>query len=363
MSVLPPWEDTISMAFCAAKKLLSAKELEQIDCVLFATETGLDHSKAASLPIHELLGLNPDCRCVEIKQACYAGTFSLQTAYALIASSVHQNVLILCSDVARYGLGSTGESSQGAGAVALLIKKNPALASLNPKAGFLSRHVHDFWRPLGHSEALVDGRYSCQVYLQMLDEVCEKFFIQNPNLQIETFCYHLPVPRLVEKAHMQSLVYMNNTSSELLNAQLSYGRQVGNCYTASLYLGFLSLLEQSEENLEGRHIALYSYGSGATCDLFSVCIEHGYRDVLDRQEHERVIQRREDVGLEFYEWAYENYLKGWQWAQKHESFIKTKIDPPCLFMGLKDSQRSYQLLCEPLHENAQQTTVYESVNV
>ena len=74
------------------EQTLSEKELSTIDCVLFATETGVDFSKAASVIVHELLNLPSRARAVEIKQACYAGTFGLHTALAMLATGVHKNV-------------------------------------------------------------------------------------------------------------------------------------------------------------------------------------------------------------------------------------------------------------------------------
>src|SRR5258705_12856165 len=55
---------------------------------------------------------------------------------------------------------------QAAGAVAMVISDNPALLELDVGiAGAASTHVHDFWRPLGHREAQVDGHYSVECYL------------------------------------------------------------------------------------------------------------------------------------------------------------------------------------------------------
>ncbi len=47
-------------------------------------------------------------------------------------------------------------------------------------------------------------------------------------------------------------------------------QKVGNIYTGSLFLGLLSLLENSDSLKAGDKIALYSYGSGAVSEFFSV---------------------------------------------------------------------------------------------
>src|SRR4029079_17788150 len=75
--------------------------------------------------------------------------------------------LVICSDIARYGVGTPGEPTQGAGAIAMVISANPALLELDVGiSGAASTHVHDFWRPLGRREAQVDGHYSVQCYLE-----------------------------------------------------------------------------------------------------------------------------------------------------------------------------------------------------
>jgi len=80
MAVPPPDEDIVTLAANAAWPLLSEIDLSSIDCLLFATESGVDQSKAAGLFVHGLLKLPARCRVVELKQACYAGTVALRLA-------------------------------------------------------------------------------------------------------------------------------------------------------------------------------------------------------------------------------------------------------------------------------------------
>mgnify|MGYP001261472144 CR=1 FL=1 len=55
-----------------------------------------------------------------------------------------------------FGLNSTGESSQGAGAVALLISHNPNLISISNRSGVHTQDVMDFWRPNYTNNAIAD---------------------------------------------------------------------------------------------------------------------------------------------------------------------------------------------------------------
>lgn len=40
-------------------------------------------------------------------------------------------------------------------------------------------------------------------------------------------------------------------------------KQVGNTYTASVYMALAGLLESKAEQLEGRRLVLFSFGSGS----------------------------------------------------------------------------------------------------
>ena len=240
MSVPPPGEDIVTMAANAAKQALHGVDLNSIEMLLFATESSIDQSKAAGLYVHELLKLPARCRVVELKQACYAGTAAIQLAVPFLRENPDKKILVLAADIARYGLGTTGESSQGAGAVALLLlSAHPKVLAFEYEYGVVTESVMDFWRPNYLHEALVDGKYSSKLYLQMLEKTWKQYHdISGRHFHDHAyFCYHTPVPRLVEKAH-QHLLKLNGQSNEddakQLDYSLSYGRQTGNTYTCSI---------------------------------------------------------------------------------------------------------------------------------
>src|SRR5690606_297 len=103
------------------------EDKKDIDLVLFATESGIDHSKAAATNLAQLLGLKSEIRAIELKQACYSATIALYFAKGHILQNPNSKVLVVGSDIARYGLETDGEPTQGAGAVAMLITKNPKI--------------------------------------------------------------------------------------------------------------------------------------------------------------------------------------------------------------------------------------------
>ena len=168
MAVPPPDEDIVTMAANAALRAVRDVDLSQIEMLLFATESGIDQSKAAGIYVHDLIGLPKRCRVIELKQACYSGTMALQLALPYLRAYPNKKVLLVASDIARYGLGTTGESSQGCAALAMVLSANPRLLSLEPEYGIITENVMDFWRPNYRSEALVEGKYSSKLYMSML---------------------------------------------------------------------------------------------------------------------------------------------------------------------------------------------------
>src|SRR5690625_3135270 len=147
MSVSPVTQDPTTLAANAALSIVDDVDREKIDFVMFSTETGIDHSKSAGVYVHNLLELNPNARTIEMKQACYSATAAIQLANGHIALNPDSKVLILASDIARYGLATPGEVTQGAGAVALIISADPKIMTLEDESTFLTDDIMDFWRP------------------------------------------------------------------------------------------------------------------------------------------------------------------------------------------------------------------------
>lgn len=313
MSVPPPGEDIVTMAANAAAEALRDINLNDIEMLLFATESGIDQSKAAGLFVHGLLGLPSRCRVIELKQACYSGTAGLQLALPFLRENPNKKVLLIASDIARYGLGTTGESSQGAGAIAMVLSAYPRVIAFEPEYGIATDNVMDFWRPNYSHEAFVDGKYSSKLYLTMLEKSWKDYQTLSGRefADHDYFCYHNPVPRLVEKAH-QHLLKINQCLDQAADHQvqpsLEYGRKLGNSYSAALYIGLGSLLDHTQEDLSGKRIGFYSYGSGCVAEYFSGVVQAGYRERLKTAHHQQMLSTRTllsyDNYAEFYQFQY-----------------------------------------------------------
>lgn len=309
MSMAAPDEDVVTMAANAAQPLIERVGPDAINTLMFATETGIDQSKAAGVYVHRLLGLNANCRVVELKQACYSATAAIQMACALVARQPEKKVLVIASDIARYDLDTSGEATQGCGAVAILVTANPRLIEIDPEVGNHTEDVMDFWRPNYRSTALVDGKYSTKIYLKSLKKAWENF-VANSSFAFNDFshfCYHLPFSRMAEKAH-KHLAKLNKCALTLeqVEAQvedtLHYNRIIGNSYTASMYIGLTSLLENCTQNLAGERVGFFSYGSGCVAEFFSGRVVEGYQSCLHTLTHKSMLDARQEV-------SYEEYLK------------------------------------------------------
>lgn len=316
MAVPAPDEDIVTLAANAALHALKDVDTNSIEMLLFATESGIDQSKAAGIYVHHLLGLSERCRVIELKQACYSGTLALQLALPFLRQHPDKKVLLIASDVARYGLGSVGESSQGCGAVAMVLSANPRILAFEPEYGVVTENVMDFWRPNYSDEAFVEGKYSSMLYLTMLEKSWQQYKAWSGRSfkDHDYFCYHVPVPRLVEKAH-QHLMKINKDEpmdKEILqrkiNHTLEYGRKIGNSYTASLYVGLTALLDLTEEDMSNKRIGFYSYGSGCVAEYFSAVVQPGYRAALNTEQHQKMLTERKTLTYpeyeKFYSFAY-----------------------------------------------------------
>jgi len=307
MGMAAPDEDVVTMAANAALPLVERVGTDAITTLMFATETGIDQSKAAGVYVHRLLNLHANCRVVELKQACYSATAALQMACALVARQPEKKVLVIASDIARYDLNSPGEATQGCGAVAMLVSANPRLVEIDPEVGNYSEDVMDFWRPNYRTTALVDGKYSTKIYLKSLKKAWEHFR-EASSLAFNDFghfCYHLPFGRMAQKAH-QHLAKLNKAEldAEQVEAQIAdtlhYNRIIGNSYSASMYIGLTSLLENCKHNLAGSRIGFFSYGSGCVAEFFSGKVMAGYEQFLHSEEHKQMLDARTEVSYDQY---------------------------------------------------------------
>lgn len=292
MSFPAPDEDIVTMGATAAHRILARQGSAGIRTLLFATESGIDQSKAAGVAVHRLLDLPSHVRVVEFKQACYGGTAALQAAIGIVSRSPDERVLVIMSDVARYELDTAGEPTQGAGAAAMLVSADPALIEIEPVAGIFTDDVDDFWRPNDLSTAVVDGALSVSAYLDALTGSWDDLQARGgPGIdEIDRLLYHQPFTKMAKKAQLRLARHTGAKLSTDMGGTVSgdssardtglltssrYNRRLGNTYTASVYSALAALLDH-DADLAGRRVGLFSYGSGSVSEFLTGLVRPGY---------------------------------------------------------------------------------------
>lgn len=305
MAVAPVTQDIVTLGAQAAQAILTEEDKAQIDMVIVGTESSIDQSKAAAVFIHGLLDINPFARSIEIKEACYGATAGLSLAKSHIAQFPNSKVLVIASDIAKYGIASAGEATQGAGAVAMLVSADPSILILNNDNVCQTRDIMDFWRPNDDKYPRVDGKYSTEQYTDCLTTTFAEYQKRTGKklADFAAMCLHIPF----SKQGLKGLQAIGQEDPETLarlterfHEAIVYNQLVGNIYTGSIFLSLLSLLENSSALKTGDEVLFYSYGSGAVCEIFSGKLVEGYRNQLQDNRLE-ALNRRQAVTVEEYE--------------------------------------------------------------
>ena len=307
LSIAPITEDIVTMGASAAESVLTAKDKNEIDMVIVASESGIDQSKASAVFVHGLLRIQPFARSFEMKEACYSATAALDYARLHVEKHPNSKVLVIASDIAKYGVDTPGEPTQGAGAVAMLITNNPRILIFNEDNVAQTRDIMDFWRPNYSTTPFVNGMYSTQQYLDSLKTTWVEYQKRN-QVSLKDFaaiCFHLPYPKLALKGLKKIMdKSLSLEQQEQLQANfhqsILYSQKVGNIYTGSLFLGLLSLLENSSTLKTGDRIALFSYGSGAVSEIFSGQLVAGFKQRLQTNRIE-MLNNRTPLSIPDYE--------------------------------------------------------------
>lgn len=350
MAVIDAHQDCATLAAMAAKRAIDGAGIDptDIDYLAVGTETTVDQSKSTAAYVLGMLERHYGVSLAgvgtpQFQFACIGATYALEAAVSRIRAgdNVKPYSLVVASDVSKYPLATAGEYTQGAGAVAMLVSRNPRLVMLEQGlSGTVTRDERDFFRPNWSQEAVVDGKYSIDVYLDCV-EAAFAAFAKNARRMlgggadrlyaaIDHFLFHVPFPRMAEYAAarvLTSLWFDSPRERERLAAEvplvltppensgtsnaaevrawrkdveravarssifreafarkvepsLVLSRDIGNIYSGSLYLSLASLIEHAgAESLAGRRIAFGSYGSGASAKVFSGVVVDGYESV------------------------------------------------------------------------------------
>jgi hydroxymethylglutaryl-CoA synthase len=159
MSIPDSNEDPSSFAANALIDLFIKNKINpnEIGRIYMGTESALDSSKPSSTYATDLVEqyLEKDfgkrslknCDITDMTFACIGGVDALQNSLDWISSNTGKKAIVVCSDLSKYSLNSTGEYTQGAGAVALLLSENPSILSIENQWGVATKSENDFFKP------------------------------------------------------------------------------------------------------------------------------------------------------------------------------------------------------------------------
>ena len=140
-SVIPAYEDSVTLAVNAAKPMLDGVDKSEIELLIVSTESGVDFGKPNATWVHRYCGLPPNCRLFDLKHACYGATAALKMALSWVQSSAGEGkkALVISSDFSRGGLAMEhGYDFVGGGsAVAMLVGRDAGILEIDPdRAGY-----------------------------------------------------------------------------------------------------------------------------------------------------------------------------------------------------------------------------------
>jgi hydroxymethylglutaryl-CoA synthase len=201
-----PHENVYTMAANAVLRLIRTNDIDprQIGFLALGTESSTDNAAGAVIVRGivdlglERLGLPRLSRQLEVpefKHACLGGIYGVKGALRYVAyDGATRQAIVVCADSAEYERGSSGEQTQGAGAVAMLIERTPRLLEIDlMHAGNASDYrVLDFRKPIarhfmdGYATRggrltdfpVFNGRYSTHAYLDETAHAVENMLAQ-----------------------------------------------------------------------------------------------------------------------------------------------------------------------------------------
>jgi hydroxymethylglutaryl-CoA synthase len=188
-------ENAYTMAATAVLRLIERYGVDPaaIGFLGFGTESSTDNSAGAviikgmvnaALQSRNAPEISRECEVPEFKHACLGGVYALKSATRYVATDGSDRVaVVVCADIAEYARASSGEPTQGAGAVAMLVEPNARLLSVGlgqsgsasayrgadfrkPFTRFMGQTPGEFGQP--RDFPVFNGKYSTTCYV---DEV------------------------------------------------------------------------------------------------------------------------------------------------------------------------------------------------
>jgi hydroxymethylglutaryl-CoA synthase len=257
-----PDQSVYTMAATAVMRLIDQYDVDptRVKFLGLGTESSTDNSAGAIIVkgmvdrALEARGKAPiarSCEVPEFKHACLGGVYGMKGAIRHLAlDGAGGQAIVVCADVAEYARGSSGEPTQGAGAVAMLLEEDPKMAVVDlPASGSASDYrIMDFRKPMsrfcGQDRSqthqvqdfpVFNGKYSTTCYIDetmhALHDMYEKRGLNPADYMrsLKTVFMHRPYRRMPETGWAVSYLFaMSHGNAEDRAELASY------CYEAGI---------------------------------------------------------------------------------------------------------------------------------
>lgn len=362
-------EDAATFAAEALLKLIRDYQLnpKEISRIYLGTESALDAAKPtasyAMQMVEQVLESEfgarvfRNCDVVDMTFACIGAVDALHNSLDFVRANPDKKAVVIASDYAKYELASSGEYTQGGGAVAVLISSKPDLLEIENHWGVATESVFDFFKPRRHfqkedlagapesfpdkievftDEPVFDGQYSNQCYQDRIREAYSHYKEitgkEKPYENWKYLIFHLPYAfhgkRVFteiyslenglsystpdeQKAVAKSKEYMAFINEKIEKSQRA-SSEIGNMYTASIFMALLSALQTSfneDEELAGQEIGFLGYGSGSKSKVFAGKISDNWKKVVEKWNVFEGLKKRTAIDFDTYEKLHRKQLE------------------------------------------------------
>ena len=336
-------QDVVTFAANAVYKLIQQENLNPKDIarIYIGTESSVDSSKPIATYITSLLehqfgeGSFNYCDTLDMTFACIGAVDALQINLDFIRLNPTKKAIVVATDNAKYDLNSTGEYTQGAGAIAMLVTANPRVLAFTQVVGVSAQGVFDFFKPRRYvikedilnttdnpewfgileneiafykEQPVFDGQYSNQCYINRTSEAYFKYKeITNQKGKLyeswKNILMHLPYCFQARRTFVEIFAKENNLTEDIKTiskspeyiefvnqtifpSEIASG-QVGNMYTGSIFLGMLSTLcfhLQQNTNITNKKFGFIAYGSGSKSKVFEAEVQENWQSVIEKTQ-------------------------------------------------------------------------------
>lgn len=375
-------EDAATFAAEALFKLIKDYSInpKDISRIYLGTESAIDAAKPTASYVMQMVekALEADfgercfrnCDVVDMTFACIGGVDALHNSLDFVRANPDKKAVVIASDYAKYELASSGEYTQGGGAVALLVSAKPDLIEIENNWGVATESVFDFFKPRRHfkkedlsnapesfpdkieiftDEPVFDGQYSNQCYQDRIREAYQHYQEVSgkakPSANWRYLIFHLPyafhgkrvfteiysleneLPYSTpeeKKAVAKSEDYIKFINEKIEKTQRA-SSEIGNMYTASIFMALLSVLQVSfneNEDLAGEEIGFLGYGSGSKSKVFAGKISENWKTVAAKWNLFDNLKNRLAIDFDTYE-------------KLHRKQLEYSIDPDFQGFGLQ----------------------------